>query len=202
MRPLPASDFVLRHQTRAKVGRNYHVILGEDWVNYSVPYVHIGKHVIISYDTDTVEIFEEKKLERIAIHKRSYKKHNYVTTTEHMPESHKAYQRQRGYTPEYFLNKAKAVGEATHQYMALVLKARRFTQQSFNACIGILKLGQQYGNDRLEKGCQRALKGSKYNYRTVANILENGMDQQDEEPPYELSLLPPHDNIRGPESYE
>ncbi len=201
LRPLPASDYVLLHQTKAKVGRNYHVILGEDWVNYSVPYTYIGNQVIVTYDTDTVEIFLAQTMERIATHVRCYKKHAYITTADHMPEGHKAYHRQRGYTPEYFLNKAALVGTATHEYMQEVLKARRFTQQSFNACIGILKLGRQYGNDRLENGCKRALKGHRYNYRTIADILANGMDKMEQDD-YALFNLPPHDNIRGAGSYE
>lgn len=62
-----------RHQASAKAGRNYHVILGEDWVNYSVPHTNIGKRRVVSYDTNAVEVFLEQTMKRIAIHKRATK---------------------------------------------------------------------------------------------------------------------------------
>ena len=52
--------------------RNYHVIVGEDNHQYSVPYRLIGKRLKITYTSDTVEIYDH--LDRVAVHKRSFKK--------------------------------------------------------------------------------------------------------------------------------
>ena len=77
LKPLPDEPFVLKHTVMAKVQKNYHVILGEDWHQYSVPDQYIGKQTKIIYDSDEVEIY--LGLQRIAAHKRDYRKHGYTT---------------------------------------------------------------------------------------------------------------------------
>lgn len=98
LQPLPASSFELKHRMQAKVQKNYHVTLGEDWHHYSVPYEQVGKTVVIVYDSDTVEIYGQHQ--RIALHVRSYKAHGYTTDTVHMPEGHKRYYEQKGWTAD------------------------------------------------------------------------------------------------------
>ena len=51
---LPGSLFEVKKSTTAKVQRNYHVILGEDKHQYSVPYQYIGKRTQIIYTKNTV----------------------------------------------------------------------------------------------------------------------------------------------------
>lgn len=169
LQPLPASRFVIKHRAEAKVQKNYHITLGEDWHHYSVPYQYIGKTVIAVYDSDTVEIYLQ--FQRIALHKRSYKKHGYTTVKEHMPEGHQHYFERRGWTADYFLKQAQNIGSCTRQYIEGLLKAKHFTEQTYNACLGILRLAKQYGNDRLEAACTRALTGGQFSYRIIDNIL-------------------------------
>lgn len=57
LQPLPASPFIIKHHVQAKVQKNYHITLGEDWHHYSVPYQYIGKKVSVVYDTAIVEIY-------------------------------------------------------------------------------------------------------------------------------------------------
>jgi hypothetical protein len=118
------------------VQKNYHITLGGNYHHYSVPYQHIGKQVSVIYDTDMVEIYYQHQ--RIALHRRSYKKHDFTTTCDHMPAGHKHFFEQQGWTPEYFLEQAIRIGSSVHQYMDEVLKARAFTEQTYNACRGIL----------------------------------------------------------------
>lgn len=175
LQPLPASPSIIKHHAQTKVQKNYHITLGEDWHHYSVPYQYIGKKVSVVYDTAIVEIYIQ--LQRIALHKRGYKKHGYTTLKEHMPEGHQRYFEQRGWTGDYFLKQAAAVGTATRDYVEGVLKGKRFTEQTYNACLGILRLGKRYGTDRLEAACRRALPSGVFNYRTIDNILKNNMDK-------------------------
>lgn len=200
LQPLPASHFVIKHRVQAKVQKNYHITLGEDWHHYSVPCQYIGKTVTAVYDADTVEVY--LLFQRIALHKRSYKKHGYTTVKEHMPEGHQHYFERRGWTAEYFLKQAAGIGISTHKYMDGVLKGKHFTEQTYNACLGILRLGKQYGNDRLETACTRALAGEVYTYRIIDNILKNNLDKQPFSRQPELFKTPSHDNIRGPEAYQ
>jgi transposase len=200
LQALPATPFVIKHQVSAKVQKNYHITLGENYHHYSVPYQYIGKQVSVVYDTDIVEVYY--KHNRIALHKRAYKKHDYTTTGDHMPAGHKHYYEQLGLTPSYFLEQASHIGEPVYQYMDKVLKARVFTEQSYNACKGILRLHKQYGTTRLEAACTRALSGNTFNYRTVQNILINHLDQQDQIHQNDLFKVPEHPNLRGPDAYQ
>jgi hypothetical protein len=201
LQALPDTDFEIKHQVTAKVQRNYHITLGENYHHYSVPYLYIGKNVSAVYDTDLVEIYYQHT--RIAMHPRSYKKHGFTTTESHMPSGHLQYHQQQGYTPIYFLDKARLIGPATYNYMEEVLKSRAFTEQTYNGCRGILRLSIQYGSERLEAACRRALKGNAYNYRTIDNILFANHDLlKDENNQLELFSLPEHNNLRGPAAYE
>lgn len=200
LQPLPAESFVIRHRVLAKVQKNYHITLGENYHHYSVPYHFIGKQVSVVYDTDIVEIYHLHK--RIALHRRSYKKHDFTTIGEHMPQGHQNYFKQQGWTPAYFLDQALKIGSAVHSYMDEVLKGRAFTEQTYNACRGILRLDKQYGSNRLQSACSRALNGRVFNYRTIQNILINNLDQLPEIYQPDMFQLPDHGNLRGPDTYQ
>ncbi|RZL17940.1 MAG: IS21 family transposase [Pedobacter sp.] len=197
---LPANPFELKHQVLAKVQKNYHITLGENYHHYSVPYQFIAKQVSAVYDTDIVEIYYQHQ--RIALHRRSFKKHGFTTVAEHMPAGHQQFYQQQGWTPAYFLNQAMRIGPAVHRYIDEVLKARAFTEQTYNACRGILRLHNQYGSQRLEAACIRALSGQVFNYRTLQNILASNLDQDIDSPPQDLFRTPDHPNLRGPQSYQ
>jgi transposase len=198
---LPDQPYVLKHSVTAKVQKNYHITLGEDWHHYSVPSHYVGKTVTVIYDVQIVEIYLGH--ERIAIHQRGNKKHGYTTVKEHMPEGHRHYYEQRGWDADYFLNQACIVGPATLGYMQGMLKGRHFTEQTFNACRGLLRLSKEYSPARLEAACGRALRGSAFAYKTIASILTAGLDKEPLTGPQgDLFRPPAHDNLRGPQAYE
>lgn len=198
---LPASPYVMKHYTEAKVQKNYHITLGEDWHHYSVPYRYIGQHIRVVYDTETVEVY--LKLERIAVHHRSYRKHDYTTQDEHMPANHRLYTQMKGWDAEYFLQKATQIGPHTHLYITEVLKGRRFTEQTFNGCMGILRLASKgaIGNSRMEAACKRAMTGNAFNYKTIERILEAHLDSIEDIEQGDLFKTPEHPNIRGASAY-
>src|SRR5580658_2700834 len=200
LQPLPASIYEVKHRVQAKVQKNYHVTLGEDWHHYSVPFNNIGKTITAVYDSDTVELYLLNT--RIAIHIRSYKRHGYSTVKEHMPQNHQFYMEQRGWDEQYFIEQALKVGRYTHEYILKVLKARHFTEQTYNACLGIIRLSKAYTPLRLEAACKRALTGQSYNYNTISKILSNNMDTLETIQQGSLFTMPEHTNLRGPEAYQ
>ena len=86
--PLPADPYVYKHKIKAKVRKDYHIILGEDKNFYSVPYQFVGQTVIAVYDTNEVSIYLNMK--QIAVHKRSYGKYKHITCKEHLHPRHLA----------------------------------------------------------------------------------------------------------------
>lgn len=196
--PLPGEAFVVKHTTTAKVQMNYHVVLGEDRHQYSVPFQYIGQQAKIVYDHQDVEIFIG--LERVAFHQRSYQRNYYTTTAGHMPEKHLRYQQARGWDADYFLKMAAKIGPCAKDYLQKVLDSKDFVEQTYRACLGLKSLAGKYGGQRFEAACKRALKGVKFNYGTIKNILENELDKV---PEMQLSLFKTinHGNIRGPGFY-
>lgn len=197
LKPLPMERFEIKYSLQRKVNKDYHVVLGEDLHHYSVPFKYIGKQVVMIYDTDQVEIFYGT--ERVAFHKRNYRKNFFSTHLEHMPEKHKAYKEALGWTPEYFIEKAAQVGDFTKQAITRLTSSRQFTEQTYKSCMGILKLQDKYGKERLEKASQLALKGCVINYSTISNILLNNRDKVEQEA--FSQQIPIHENIRGKQSY-
>jgi transposase len=196
--PLPAGHFVPKTKVEAKVQRNYHITLGQDWHHYSVPYQYIGKTVQIIYDTDHVEIYLDTV--RIACHRRNYNRNGHTTLPEHMPPNQNHYARIKGYNREYFVEKATTIGNNTAGAISKILEQKIFIEQTYNSCLGVLRLGEKYGNDRLDAACLRALSGYKVTYMVIKNILERNLDKVP--PQSDLFIhIPDHENIRGPESY-
>lgn len=198
LKELPASRYQIRHVTQSKVQRNYHVILGENRHQYSVPYTLIGKRLKIIYTADTVEVYEG--LQRVALHRRSYKQNGYTTLEEHRPPNHRYAAVQRGWDKDYFLQQATAIGPSVHQTIKTILASKVFYEQTYNSCLGILRLAKQYGNQRLEAACIRASASPVLNYGIIANILKNHLDKIDPDPP--SADIPDHDQIRGPQTYQ
>ncbi len=199
LKALPAEPFVLKHTAMAKVQKNYHIILGEDWHQYSVPYQHIGKKVKIIYDAFEVEVYLD--LHRIAVHMRNYRKHGYTTLAEHMPEKHRKYQQTKGWDADYFLGKAEQIGTGSHKIMSRILESKTFTEQAYNACIGLLRLSSQYGEVRFENACKRAVNASRVNYRLICDILKNNLDKEQPDQITIFSSIPDHENLRGAQAY-
>ena len=200
LQPLPARPYELKHKVQLKVQKNYHVTLGEDWHHYSVPFKNIGKSITAIYDGDIVELYLLNI--RIAIHKRDYKHHGYTTITEHMPPNHQHYTEQRGWDNSYFEQQALKIGTNTHIYILEMLKARFFTEQTYNGCLGIMRLANTYSHERLESACKRALTGKIFNYSTVNKILVNKTDMLTTIQQQTLFSMPEHTNLRGPKAYE
>ena len=200
LRDLPAEPFTLKYRTKAKVKPNYHVILGEDWHQYSVPHQYIGHEAIIVYDDQVVEIFIGNML-RVAVHKRDCRRNGYTTLAEHMPESHLRYKEQKGWTEEDFISRASRIGEQTEIAINNLLGSKAFIEQTYDGCLGVLRLADKYGNDRLEAACKRANTGSRINYKIIHNILKNNLDKVSMKENELTLFIPDHENIRGAEAY-
>ena len=195
---LPKDAFSIKHTVNAKVQKNYHIILGEDNHQYSVPFTHIGKQTRVVYDHHEVEIFIG--LKRIALHKRNSRELGYTTLTEHMPSSHQKQTEAAGWNADFFLEYAQSIGPNTTIFYTKLMDNSHFVEQTYRACMGIKFLGTSYGIDRLESACGRAIKG-KISYGSLKKILEKKLDliplPESMELPFEIQ----HENIRGPQAY-
>lgn len=73
----------------------------------------------------------------------------------------------------------RSVGNLSAKVITAVLSSRRHSQQCYRSCLGILRLGKSYGNERLEAASQRALLLGTHRYKRIESILKNGLAKMD-----------------------
>lgn len=197
LRSLPAEPFVFAEWKLAKVNIDYHVEL--DGHYYSVPHALVGERVELRFTALTLEVYFRGQ--RVASHRRSRHRGRHTTVSSHMPKSH---QKHMAWTPSRLIHWGESVGEATGALVAAILADRPHPEQGYRSCLGILRLGKRYGNDRLEAACARAHRARAKSYRHVESILKNGLDRvapvesrQSPQP-----SLPLHENVRGSDYYD
>ncbi|MGH2376435.1 MAG: IS21 family transposase [bacterium] len=189
LKPLPPTRFEMAVWKECGVNIDYHIAFEHNY--YSVPYPLVHQRVEARATATTVEIFLKSR--RVASHVRLYGRGQCSTLKEHMPSAHRAHAE---WTPSRIIAWAEKTGPATARVVQEILQSRPHPEQGYRACLGLLRLGQARGAERLEAACARAEQLGAYNYRTVKNILASGLDRVplDETAP---SPLPAHDNIRG-----
>ena len=198
LKPLPAVRYEYAEWKKVRVGLNYHVEIEGHF--YSVPFTMAKKELYVRYNSKTVEIFHKNN--RVASHIRSYQKQRYTTVVAHMPKNH---QKQAEWTSERLLNWAKKTGENTEKLIEAVIKSSSHPEKAFKSCLGIMRLGKSYGDDRLEKACRRALHIGTHSYKSIESILKTNLDLAPL-PLQELSedqekIQTSHENIRGKEYF-
>jgi transposase len=174
LKALPKEAFVLAKWKKATVHIDYHIQLDHHY--YSVPYQYVGEAVELRYTQTTLEVFHKAK--RIASHARPLtvkRGHRQTTLKEHMPEKHKF---KGEWTAERFISWAQKTGNYTAEFIEAVLHSRKHPEQSFRSCLGVMRLGQSYGDDRLELACKRACYLRSYSYKSVESILKHKLDQE------------------------
>ncbi len=196
LKPLPKRRYEHGEWSEPKVNIDYHVDVEKHY--YSVPYQLVGERMDARRTAMTVEIFFKGK--RVTSHVRSYKKGQATTKKEHMPPSHRKHLE---WTPFRIINWASKTGPATAEVARKIMASRRHPEQGYRSCLGIKRLGQKYGEDRLEAASKRALAIGSPSYKSIKSILKNGLDKQPLLPGAEgrTTEVPKHENIRGPGYY-
>jgi transposase len=195
LKPLPADKYQYAQWHHAKVHIDYHFVFDDHY--YSVPYQYIHHDVEVRSTSNTVECFYKNN--RIAVHMRSYARYKFTTLNEHMPKSHRAHVQ---WTPERMKRWANKIGPQTHQFIEHMIASRPFPEQAYRACLGVLRLGERFGAERLEKACRIAYGAGATRYKSVEDILKNKLDLAPSAENQTPLITPLHENIRGPHYYQ
>jgi hypothetical protein len=121
----------------------------------------------------------------------------YTTQQDHLTPSAKAYSL---WSVEHFERQASNIGVYCHRYISRLISQYDYPNTAYKQCMGILQLAKSYGNDRMEKACERALQLSRLSYRSIDSILKSGIEQLElfaDQP----DQIPEHENIRGADYY-
>ncbi len=191
MRPLPPRPYEYAEWKTVRVHMDYHVEIERHY--YSVPYQLIKEQLQARITANTVELLHKGR--RVASHLRSRRRGGHTTVTAHMPRGHRA---QAEWTPQRLIRWAGQVGASTAALVERIMAARPHPEQGFRSCLGIMRLGERYTENRLEAACRRAIALGSYSYKSVAAILKNGLDRKPLPP--RTPELPniDHHNLRGP----
>lgn len=198
LRPLPAEPFAVGEWTiNARVNIDYHIDVHAHY--YSVPYHLLHELVDARRTATTVEIFHRGQ--RVAAHVRDDRRGRHTTDPAHMPKAHREHLE---WSPSRLIDWARTIGPQTAALVAAILADRPHPEQGYRSCLGILRLAKGYGGERLEAACARAGAAHARSYRHVDAILKHGLDRLPlaAEAPAPLTLVPAHENLRGPAYYQ
>lgn len=192
---LPGQPYEFAQWKKARVHVDYHIEIEGHY--YSVPYSFAREQVDVRLAENTVEVFS--KGARIASHARNMRKGHHTTIKQHMPASHRHV---ADWTPERIVNWAMKTGPATGELVEKIIASRAHPQQGYRSSLGIIRLGEVHGRDRLEAASKRAIAIGALTYKSLASILKKGLESHplpgQEEP---ASPAIEHGNIRGASYY-
>lgn len=198
LKPLPPLPFEYEEWERRKANLDYHVRLKTDDHNYSVPHRLAGEEIDVRVTVDTVECFY--KGERVASHPRSQQKNGHTTLPEHMPKRHREHAK---WTPERIIDWVGKAGPSAAEVAKRIMDSRPHPEQGFRACRGLIRLGETHGSERLDAACERALAINSPSYKSVNEILKQGLDKLPLPKPAKKESPPiQHENVRGADYYQ
>lgn len=177
LRPLPAIPFeIFEWVYGRKVMNDCHISFQKN--RYSVPYRYVGKNVDLKVTTRFIEIYHYGL--RLTSHPRfpEYMKNRYSTHEEDMPKSVKVNE----WDDTRIKKWAEQIGPSTKETVDIIFEIVKIKEQAYNPSLSILNLSKKYGEERLEKACQLALKHYRSpRYKHLKGILSNNQDLIDTE---------------------
>ncbi len=195
LKALPQTRMQIARFKPARVNIDYHVEL--DGHYYSVPHRLVGEMVELRISATTVEVLHGQL--RVAAHALNPRRGAHTTTPEHMPASHRAHLQ---WTPAKLIAWAERIGAATAAVVRWQMEHRAHPEQGYRSCLGLMRLGREYGSVRLEAACARAQSIRAPHYKSIASILSCGLDLRPLDAPIpSQASLPLHENVRGPDYY-
>jgi transposase len=193
MRPLPLTPYVYAEWKEVTVAFDYHVDVDRHY--YSVPHALVGHSVWARFTAATVEVFFRS--ERVAGHVRSYQRGRHTTLPEHMPKSHRAHAE---WSPKRLIPWGESIGPHTGAIVEHLLRSKPHPEQGYRACLGLLALAREYGEQRLEAASLLAVRLGSPTRKSAKSILESRRDLRPGTEALALEL-PAHGNVRGPGYY-
>lgn len=191
MRALPERHYELAEWKRGTVHIDYCVTF--DHRHYSAPHALVGQPVEIRATERIVEILH--KGARVASHARQYgPRGSALIAEEHRPRAHREYGK---WPPERVLSWAESVGSHVGELARAILARRTHPETGYRACLGVIRLADRFGRERLDVACGRAVKLESPTYKTVAAMLSKGLDLAPLPDSPRQASVTAHENIRG-----
>jgi transposase len=168
MRRLPAVAPDLGTWHRVSVHRDCHVQFDRSF--YSAPFALAGKPLWLRATDMAVALYEDYR--HLYTHMRSRRPGQRMTLNDHLPPQARAFFAR---DKRWCMTRATEVGPHCTALIERLLGDR--IAERLRSAQGVLAMTTQYGAQRLEVACERALQHDSPSYRTVKTILATGADQ-------------------------
>lgn len=195
--PFPVEPYTFGEwQLGVRVGQDYHVRWDEQY--YSVPYTLVSAKVNLKATRTAILVFHRDR--RVALHPRHHESGYVSTLPEHQPRAHRAYANDQ---PAAVMAWAQAAGGAIHRFLQQHIEHHRRPAQSLQAGRGLQRMAREYGSDRLQAACDKALRLHAFSIRSVKSMLQRGIDHalSDTQDAANDTPTTAHDNVRGANYY-
>lgn len=177
---LPDRPFELVRVTQGTVGKDTFIQL--DGAYYQAPCALVGRRLDVYVYERIVQIYDGVQL--LVTHERATKKGQRMKRDDFYPPEKSLYVTRPREQCRYL---AGLVGPKCHELVDGLLSERPLDK--LRSVHGILRLGERYGNARLERACSRALHYGDGSYVRVKKILESGLEELDVDAiPNQMSL--------------
>jgi transposase len=193
LRPLPAQTFEYTEFSRVRVGMNGRFEV--DDTPYNAPYMLSGQVVDLRVTAATVEILH--KGQRVASHERN-EGSDPVVKSEYLRPADRHFGQ---WNAEQELAWADSVGIQTRGFLERLFGDAPIREQGYRSATSLKRMQKEFGNERLDAACGRAIAIGASSISSVRSILRTGLDQQrppDEEP---TEATFDHTNVRGSDYY-
>jgi len=183
------APYVYAEWKKCRAGLDYHIAI--DGHYYSVPHQLLKKELWARITARTVEVFHIGQ--RVASHVRTSGNGQHSTQRDHMPAHHRF---REDWTPQRIQTWAARIGPNVAIFAEVVMRDRKHPEQGYRTCLGVIRLADKFGRDRLDAACKRALEINARSYSSVQSILKNGLDSKPRTRATEEPAIT-HTNIRG-----
>ena len=193
LKSLPVEPYEFTQWKTCRVGVDYHVEVASHY--YSVPHRFARAEVEARLTVRTVEIFLRGEQIAAHLHERQSRPHHrgrphavQPSPLQELDDRQNPRRRQADRAGDGGLVRADH-------------RASPHPEQGFRACLGIVRLANSYGDERVEAAAERAIAIGARTYSSVKSILDKKLDRRPAEKRAAEAPSILHANIRGPRYY-
>ncbi|SFN66259.1 Transposase [Formivibrio citricus] len=192
LKPLPIQHYEYTEFRKVRVGQDG--LFELDGCPYSAPWALCRQEVELRVTAATVEILHRGR--RVGSHERS-RGSQPVIDPQHLSPEH----RYVGFwAPDIELKWAADIGEYARSFLKKVLEQVKRKDLGMRAAGAMKRLEKDYGAERLNTACARALEIDADSMSSVRSILRAGLDKKGAESGIQEAAFD-HVNVRGPGYY-
>lgn len=194
LQPLPAAPYEYAEFALARVSPGYHFTYEQH--EYSVPFGLINQQIKVRATCNSVEAYFQGR--RVASHIRSHVAGGVTTDPHHRDPKHSAYLE---WNREEAHRKAAQIGPSCLEFLQQVRLRERHIQHEQRAANALRRMVREFGPERVETACRRAIEVDAISANHINNLLRNHRESLPLRREPDAGAVIQHENLRGGEEF-